>query len=142
MSKKTKKATEGPSRGVPDPRRFGCISYHVGHHVHWIQAMHSANSESLHVAGSEPAPTPTWSGKVVSIEGEVLTVRKSDGSLSRFRHHDPVRLEFVVEHMGVDVTVNERWSILRAGFTGGGSFCFSVQSDRGLLLGPCLTRDV
>lgn len=143
MSKKTNQGTEGPSLDVPDPRRFGCMSYGAGHQAHWIQWMHSARNESLNNLGSKAVSAPTWSGKVVSVEGELLTVRKPDGSLRRFRHHDPVRLAVVLEHMGVDVTVDERWSFLRAGFTEAGhAFCFSVQADRGLPLGPCLTNDV
>jgi len=52
---------------------------------------------------------------------------------------DPVRLMFILEHLGVDVAVNDRWSILRAGITEAGAFCFSVKADIGQPLGPCLT---
>ena len=127
MSKKTKKS----SLRVPDPFRFGCTAYFAGHQVHWIQALRSANNESLHSVGSVAVSAPTWSGKVVSVEGEVLTVRKSDGSLARFRNHDPVRLVFILEHLGVDVPVHERWSTRRAGTTEAGSRRFPLNPHRG-----------
>jgi len=121
---------ESFDRLVPDPNRFGCTSYLAGHNPHWIQWMHSSN---------ETGPAKTWPGKVVAVDGEVLTVRKPDESLTRFRTHDPVRLIFFLEHLGVDVTVNDRWSILRAGITEAGAFCFSVKADDGHALGPCPT---
>jgi hypothetical protein len=119
---------ESFDRLVPDPNRFGCISYLAGHNPHWIQWSHSAR---------ETGPAKTWPGKVVTVEGEVLTVRRPDESLVRFRCHDPVRLIFILEHLGVDVAVNDRWSILRAGITEAGAFCFSVKADDGQPLGPC-----
>jgi hypothetical protein len=119
---------ESFDRLVPDPNRFGCISYLAGHNPHWIQWSHSAR---------ETGPAKTWPGKVVTVEGEVLTVRRPDESLVRFRCHDPVRLIFILEHLGVDVAVNDRWSILRAGITEAGAFCFSVIADDGQPLGPC-----
>ena len=126
MSKKFDR--ESFDRLVPDPNRFGCISYRAGHNPHWIQWSHSAR---------ETGPAKTWPGKVVAVEGEVLTVRKPDESLTRFRCHDPVRLIFILEHLGVDVAVNDKWSILQAGLTEAGAFCFSVQADDGQPLGPC-----
>ena len=47
------------------------------------------------------------------------------------------RLIFILQHLGVDVAVNDRWSILRAGLTEAGAFCFSVKADDGQPLGPC-----
>jgi hypothetical protein len=126
MSKKID--LESFDRLLPDPNRFGCHSYLAGHNPHWIQWSHSAK---------ETGPAKTWPGKVVTVEGEVLTVRKPDESLTRFRCHDPVRLIFILEHLGVDVAVNDRWSILRAGITEAGAFCFSVKADDGQPLGPC-----
>ena len=119
---------ESFDRLVPDPNRFGCTSYLAGHNPHWIQWSHSAR---------ETGPAKTWPGKIVAVGGEVLTVRKPDESLTRFRCHDPVRLIFILEHLGVDVAVNDRWSILRAGITEAGAFCFSVKADDGQPLGPC-----
>jgi hypothetical protein len=67
MSKKIDR--ESFDRLVPDPNRFGCISYLAGHNPHWIQWSHSAR---------ETGPAKTWPGKIVAVEGEVLTVRKPD----------------------------------------------------------------
>lgn len=131
MSKKID--TRSFRRLLPDLSRFGCISYKAGHNVHWIQALHSANKPEVAVQ--------TWTGKIVTVEGEVVTVRKLDGSVARFRNHDPARLVVILEHMGVKVTVNEQYAILRAGITPAGSFCISVRADSGQPLGQCPTGD-
>lgn len=121
-------------RLLPDPSRFGCTSYAPGHNVHWIQVLHSANKPAVSAR--------TWPGKAVAVDGEVLTVRKPDGSLTRFPLHDPARLVVILEHIGVDVRVNDQYAILRACITRAGSFPFSVQADRGEPLGPCSTGDL
>ena len=132
MSKKI--ATRSFHRLLPDLSRLGCKTYKAGHNVHWIQALRSSNDEA--------AAAKTWSGKVTAVEGEVVTVRKPDGSLARFRNHDPARLVVILEHKGVEVTVNEQYAILRAGITPAGSFCISVQADKGEPLGPCYVGDL
>jgi hypothetical protein len=81
----------------------------------------------------------TWLGQIVRVDGELLTVRKPDNGLIGFRKHDPARLVVILEHMGVAVTVNDQFAILRAGITPAGSFGFSVQPDNGEPLGPCKT---
>jgi hypothetical protein len=116
---------------LPDLNPFGCPSYASGHHVHWIQALHSANKSEV--------AAQTWSGQIIAVDGELLTVRKADGSLSRFRNHDPARLVVILEHFGIDVTVNDQYAILRAGITRTGAFCISVRADSGEPLEPCLT---
>ena len=121
-------------RLLPDPSRFGCTSYRPGHNVHWIQALHSANKPEV--------AAQTWSGQIVTVEGEVLTVRKPDNSLILFRNHDPARLVIILEHMGAEITVNDQFAILRAGITPAGSFGFSVQTDSGKPLGPCPTAQL
>jgi len=122
---------ESLRRVLPDLSRFGCTSYRAGHNVHWIQALHSANKAEV--------AAQTWSGQIVTVDGELLTVRKPDNTLIRFRNHDPARLVVTLEHMGVDITVNDQFKILRAGITPAGSFGFSVQPDTGEPLGPCKT---
>ena len=131
----SKKIDLGSLRSLlPDWSRFGCTSYRPGHNVHWIQALHSANKAEV--------AAQTWSGQIVTVDGELLTVRQPDGSLKRFRNHDPARLVIILEHMGVDITVNDQFKILRAGITPAGSFGFSVQPDSGEPLGPCPTGDL
>jgi len=132
MSKKI--ATRSFHRLLPDLSRLGCKSYKAGHNVHWIQALHSANKPEV--------AAQTWTGKIVTVEDEVVTVRKPDGSVARFRNHDPDRLVVILEHKGVEVTVNEQYAILQAGITPAGSFCISVQADKGEPLGPCYFGDL
>jgi hypothetical protein len=122
---------ESLRRLLPDLSRFGCTTYRPGHNVHWIQALHSANKPEV--------AAQTWSGQILTVEGEVLTVRQPDNSLIRFRNHDPATLIVILEHMGVEITVNDQFKILRAGITPAGSFGFSVQPDNGEPLGPCKT---
>ena len=124
------------SHVLPLPRSGGlvCVTYAPGHNVHWIQALRSSNDEA--------AAAKTWSGMVTAVEGEVVTVRKPDGSLARFRTHDPARLVLILRRKGVEVTVNDRYCILRAGFTRNGSTCFSVKADKGEPLGACKIADL
>jgi hypothetical protein len=119
---------------LPDSSGLVCVSYAPGHNVHWIQALHSANHKEV--------AAQTWSGKVVTIDGEVVTVRKPDGSLARFRIHDPAELAAILERCGVKVTVNDQYCIMRAGITRAGSTCLSVQADNGEPLGPCKIGDL
>jgi len=121
---------------LPLPRSGGlvCVTYAPGHNVHWIQALRSANDEA--------AAAQTWSGKVTAVEGEVVTIRKPDGSLARFRTHDPARLVLILQRKGVNVTVNDRCCIMRAGVPRSGSTCFSVQAEKGEPLGPCKIADL
>ena len=114
-------------------RKIVCTTYAPGHTVHYIQALQSANRKA--------ASAQTWRGKVVAVDGEVVTVRKSDGDLTRFRMHNPAGLVAILEDLGVDVTVNDQYAILRAGITRTGSFCISVKADSGEPLGPCPTDD-
>ena len=111
-----------------------CVSYAPGHNVHWIQALHSANHKEV--------AAQTWSGKVLTIDGEVVTVRKPDGSLVRFRTHDPALVVAIVDRRGATVTVNDQYCIMRAGFTRNGSTCLSVQADKGEPLEPCHIGDL
>jgi hypothetical protein len=74
----------------------------------------------------------SWCGRIVSVDGEVLTVRKPDDSLTRLRNHDPARLVAIIERRSDNVLVNDQYAILRVG-----SFCFAVQADNGEPLGPC-----
>lgn len=80
MSKKIDPRSSG-QLPIPDLYRLGCTSYKAGHNVHWIQALHTANRPEV--------SAQSWRGQIVTVDGEVLTVRKPDGSLARFRNHDP-----------------------------------------------------
>lgn len=113
-------------RAIPDPHRIGCTSYHGGHNVHWIQALHTANKPEV--------ARLTWSAAIVGIEGEVITVRTPTGQVSRYRNHDPERLTAIVDSIGAGVTINSAYAILRVG-----AFCFSVRKDTGRPLDPCPT---
>jgi hypothetical protein len=115
-------------------KKIVCTSYAPGHNVHYIQALHSANQKAV--------SAQTWPGKVVAVDGEILTVRKPGGDLTRFRIHNPAGLVAILEHVGVDVTVNDQYAILRAGITRTGSSCISVQTDSGEPLRPCPTDDL
>ena len=119
---------------LPDAGGLVCVTYAPGHNVHWIQALRSANDEA--------AAAQTWSGKVTAVEGEVVTIRKPDGSLARLRTHEPARLVVILRRKGVKVTVNDQYCIMRAGFTRNGSTCLSVQADKGEPLGPCKIADL
>jgi len=119
---------------LPDSGGLVCTWYAPGHNVHWIQALHSANHKEV--------AAQTWSGKVLTIDGEVVTVRKPDGSLVRFRTHDPAHLASIVKRRGVKVTVNDQYCIMRAGITRAGSTCISVQADKGEPLEPCHIGDL
>jgi hypothetical protein len=119
---------------LPDSSGLVCQSYAPGHNVHWIQALHSANHKEV--------AAQTWSGKVTDVDGEVVTVRKPDGSLTRFRTHDPALLVAIVKRRGVKVTVNDQYCIMRAGITRAGSTCISVQADKGGPLEPCKIGDL
>jgi len=110
--------------------RGACASCAPGHNVHWIQALRSANDEA--------AEALTWSGTVTAVDGEVVTVRKPDGTLALFRLHRPAKLVAILRAKGVEVTVNDRYCILRAGFTASSTACFSVHADRGEPLGKCV----
>ncbi len=111
---------------LPDLYRLGCTSYRAGHNVHWIQALHTENKPEV--------SAQSWRGQIVTVDGELLTVRKPDGSFTRFRHHDRVRLVVILERTGVEVLINDQYAILRAG-----PFCISVKAGRGEPLGPCPT---
>ena len=121
------------SLSMPDSSGLVCNSYAPGHNVHWIQAVHSANHKA--------AAAQTWPGKVIAVDGEVVTVRKSDDSLILFRIHDPAQLVVILKRKGVKVTVNDQYAIMRAGITQAGSSCISVQADKGEPLGPCKIGD-
>jgi hypothetical protein len=81
-------------------------------------------------------------GKITDIDGEVVTVRKADGNLARFRTHDPALLSAIVKRRGAKVTVNDQYCIMRAGITRSGSTCVSVQADRDEPLEPCKIGDL
>ena len=119
---------------LPDSSGLVCQSYAPGHNVHWIQALHSANHKAV--------AAQTWSGKVLTIDGEVVTVGKPDGSLVRFRTHDSAHLASIVKRGGAKVTVNDQYCIMRAGITREGSTCISVQADKGEPLEPCHIGDL
>ena len=114
---------------LPDTSALVCTWYAPGHNVHWIQALHSANHTEV--------ASQTWSGKVLTIDCEVVTVGKPDGSLVRFRTHDPAHLASIVKRGGAKVTVNDQYCIMRASITRNGSTCISVQADKGEPLEPC-----
>ncbi|MDP9183898.1 MAG: hypothetical protein M3P04_14125, partial [Actinomycetota bacterium] len=119
------KSTAARAR-IPDAHRLGCTSYHSGHGVHWIQALHTANKIEV--------SAKSWHGWIVSIEGELITVKRDGGDVVRFRNHDPIRLLAVLDVGSDEVLVNDQYAILRVG-----TYCFSVRRDKGVPLERCLT---
>jgi len=114
------------SRPMPDLNRVACTSYAAGHGLHWIQSLHSINKQEV--------SRQTWRGLLLSVWGEVIIVRKRDGEIVWFRHHEPERLLALSRGPGTVVDVNDQYPILRVG-----SYGFSVQPDRGMALQPCPT---
>src|ERR1035437_8573155 len=112
------KIDQSPLRDIPNSGGMVCVSYGPGHNVHWIQALQSANNAAV--------SAKTWPGKVVTVDGEVVTVRKADDSLVSFRVHDPARLVVLLQRRGMGVTVNDQFCIMRTGITRAGSTCISV----------------
>jgi hypothetical protein len=110
---------------TPAPKR--CTSYHSGHTVHWIQALHVANKPEVEAR-------TRW-GVIQSISGEVIEIRFDDGDVVRYRNHEMGRLSVVTGGSG-PVSVNDQYSLLRAG-----GFCFSVARDAGRPLQPCGTDE-
>ena len=119
-----------PSRPrIPALSRLGCTSYAAGHGVHWIQALHTANKPEVSRA--------SWRGQIVSIDGEVITVRRHDGEIVVLRNHDPARLIAISGGPGAGVLVNDQYAILRVG-----GYTFSVLPDSGEPLEPCPTDEL
>ena len=110
---------------IPAPKQ--CTSYHSGHTVHWIQALHTANKPEV--------AARTRSGTLRSISGEVIEIRLNDGDVVRYRNHETGRLSAVTGGTGPE-SVNDQYSVLRAG-----GFCFSVDRDTGQSLQPRATDD-
>lgn len=107
---------------IPAPKQ--CGSYRPGHSVHHIQAIRSAEDR-----------TPSRSGRVLDIDGEVVAVRFDDGEVLRYRHHDTARLRAEVAASHPGVTVKDRWSLLH---------CLSLHSvarDTGQPLSSCLGEE-
>jgi hypothetical protein len=112
---------------IPDAHRLGCVSYHAGHNVHWIQALHSINKPEV--------AARSWTGRILGMDGDSLTVRKPDGDLVVFRNHDLERLAAIRVVEGSDtVVVNDQYAILRVG-----NYCFSVKRDTGRRLSRCIS---
>ena len=112
-------------RSASPPKQ--CTSYHSGHTVHWIQALHVANKPEVEAR-------TRW-GVIQSISGEVVEIRFDDGDVVRYRNHETGRLSIVTSDSS-PVSVNDQYSLLRAG-----GFCFSVDRDTGQPLQPCATDD-
>jgi hypothetical protein len=113
-------------RGAPPINWNACTSYRSGHQVHWIQALHSTNKPEV--------SAKSWLGRIVSIEGELITVAREGAADVRLRNHDPARLIATLGRGPRTVLVNDQYAILRVG-----SYCFSVRRDTGKPLEPCLT---
>ena len=110
---------------IPAPKQ--CTSYHSGHTVHWIQALHVANRPEVEAR--------TRCGVIQSISGDVVEVHFDDGDVVRYRNHETGRLSVVSGGTG-PVSVNDQYSLLRAG-----GFCFSIARDSEQPLKPCATDD-
>ena len=89
----------------------GCELYFPSHMLHWLPFKHSLDE-------------PHQSGRLVAVEGRMLTVRYLSSSTT-YWHHEPERLVDIVG-IGGSVAVCERWSVLRGG--GGGAFSIAKTS--------------
>ena len=101
-----------------------CSRYVPGHEVHYIQSRISLEEPGL-----------VERGRVEAI-GELISVRVG-GELRRYWNHDLTRFARAIELFGPDVTLQERWSLLKVPHPGG-SYCFSIRrltDDEGWL-GP------
>jgi hypothetical protein len=108
---------------IPPPKQ--CGSYRPGHSVHWIQALHVANRPEVEAR-------TRW-GALHGIDEGVIQVHFDGGEVERFRNHETDRLSTVAEGGSGVVSVNDQYSLLRAG----DGFCFSIARDTGQPLSSC-----
>ena len=95
------------------PKVRKCQLYIDGHVVHYIQALHSLGR-------------PHRSGRLVDLNGNVLTVEFSD-QIKQYRNHNVDRLLERVP-IGTEVRVCYEYRILRYRHDDSGSYCFSICS--------------
>lgn len=110
---------------IPELARIACDSYRAGHHVHWIQALRTANDHSVSAL--------SWWGSLVAVDGTELSITKEDGETIALNNHDPERLVAIAGELPVQVLVNDGYSILRIGRS-----TFSVTTEA--LPGACTDR--
>ncbi len=111
---------------VPALTDVDCHSHRAGHHVHWMQALNSINKpESARL---------TWTGRIVALDGLGIDVAQPDGTIVRYLNHHMERLIALSGGVGVNVSVNNHWAILRCG-----SYGFSINADVGQPLDRCIT---
>lgn len=123
------RAPEEPEPTYPDRRRLGCTLYTAGHNVHWIQALHTANKPEV--------SRRSWAGRIESIDGQRVTVRRKDGRTFVLLNHDPERLRLISADNAGQVVVNDQYALLRVR-----GYCFSVKRDDGRPLTRCLTDEL
>jgi hypothetical protein len=112
---------------VPKLNDVDCQSYRPGHHIHWIQALHTANKPEI--------SAKSWTGRILEFAADGLTVEKPDGTSVRFLNHHMDRLVALSGGLGSSVVVNDQYAILRCG-----SCCFSVAVDEGQRLATCIAE--
>jgi hypothetical protein len=101
-----------------------CDSYAAGHHVHWIQALHTANKPEI--------AAQSCHGVVRAVSSHQLLVRPDDGSVPVLLwHHDAARL--------AEVASRTMWS--SAGFFSPRSIPPHVRAGDAGLKGKGLLRD-
>ena len=104
-SRAARPPTQDPGTGaVPAARRaeLPCESFHPGHHMHPTRWRLAHESPRRPVVG-------------VRVDGFHVELCLDDGTLLRWRHHDPVRLRRVLESVPGVVAVCTEWHALIVG---------------------------
>ena len=105
-----------------------CQSYARGHGVHWIPALRSSNG---------PAQDSHWTGSIIGLAADGLTLRRQDGSEVRYLNHHMARLIALCGGVGSEVRVHDGYGLLRTP-SPDGSYCFNIVLDTGTPLAPCI----
>jgi hypothetical protein len=114
--------------GDPRLRPEVCALLAPGHRPHWIQALGSENKPEIAAL--------TVTGRVVSLDGELIILDLPDGTAG-FRNHNPDLMHRCLSDGGRQVRFNRHYRVLRWPAVPGP--VFEVAPNEGFPLGRCLT---